>query len=82
MLLPNPRYGDVTPSTNMGQVMAIFLMISGIFYMAMPLTAAASTFYAVHSSYEEKVGRTAGGVAPEEEGELQTQHGEGGGEMG
>ena len=34
--------------------MAIFLMISGSFYMAMPLTAAASTFYTVHERYNER----------------------------
>ncbi len=47
-------YGDVLPVTNIGQVMAIFLMISGTFYMAMPLTAAASTFYQVHEKYQIK----------------------------
>jgi len=65
--LTTTGYGDVTPSTNVGQVMAIFLMISGTFYMSMPLTAAASTFYSVHTSYEEKVGRTA--VAPQDDAE-------------
>jgi hypothetical protein len=33
--------------------MGIFMMIAGQFYMAMPLTAAATTFYQVHSVYEE-----------------------------
>ncbi len=47
-------YGDIVPVTNGGQVMAIFLMLSGTFYMAMPLTAAASTFYTVHEQEKEK----------------------------
>ncbi len=34
--------------------MSIFLMIAGTFYMAMPLTAAASTFYQVHEKYQIK----------------------------
>jgi hypothetical protein len=34
--------------------MAIFLMIFGTFYMAMPLTAAATTFYTVHEKYANK----------------------------
>ncbi len=48
------RYGDVVPVTNIGQVMSIFLMIAGSFYMSMPLTAAASTFYQVHERYQIK----------------------------
>lgn len=43
--------------------MAIFLMISGSFYMAMPLTAAASTFYTVHEKYNEKHGDSAAEIA-------------------
>eukprot|EP01042_Synura_sphagnicola_P011555 gene11555-14751_t len=38
-------YGDIVPVTQGGMAMAIFLMIAGQFYMAMPLTAAATTFY-------------------------------------
>ena len=40
--------------TNAGQVMSIILMLMGSFYLAMPLTAAATTFYTVHMIYEEK----------------------------
>jgi hypothetical protein len=65
-------YGDIVPVTNGGQVMSIFLMLSGTFYMAMPLTAAASTFYAVHEQEKEKTHDAAlaeaagkGAVAPE-----------------
>jgi hypothetical protein len=47
-------YGDMVPITNGGQVMSIFLMVAGTFYMAMPLTAAATTFYNVHERYLEK----------------------------
>jgi len=34
--------------------MAVFLMLVGVCYMSMPLTAAASTFYEVHQKYVEK----------------------------
>lgn len=34
--------------------MSIFIMIAGAFYMAMPLTAAASTFYQVHEHYKRQ----------------------------
>ena len=62
--------------------MAIFLMFSGIFYMAMPLTAAASTFYSVHSKYEEEA-RKAAAVAPDEqEGESTTGGADGNGDGG
>ncbi len=47
------RYGDIVPLTNAGQFMAIFLMISGTFYMSMPLTAAAGTFYQVHQQFNQ-----------------------------
>jgi hypothetical protein len=50
------------PATNVGQVMAIFLMMAGTFYMAMPLTAAASTFYNVHEWYLRS--STSSSVAP------------------
>lgn len=46
-------YGDVVPSTNAGLIMAVFLMLFGAMYMAMPLTAAASVFYGIHESYNE-----------------------------
>lgn len=46
-------YGDIVPSTNAGLVMAVFLMLFGSMYMAMPLTAAASVFYVIHESYNE-----------------------------
>lgn len=48
------RYGDIVAVTNAGQVMTILLMLMGTFYLAMPLTAAASTFYMVHELYNEK----------------------------
>jgi len=47
-------YGDVTPVTNGGQIMTILLMLLGACYMAVPLTAAASTFYQMHSKYLDK----------------------------
>jgi hypothetical protein len=47
-------YGDITPSTNAGLVMAVVLMLFGAMYMAMPLTAAASVFYVIHESYNEQ----------------------------
>lgn len=51
MLTSNTRYGDIVPVTTAGKFLAVCLMVCGIFYMAMPLTAAASTFYAVHEEY-------------------------------
>ena len=48
------RYGDIVPVTNAGQMMTIILMLMGIFYMAMPLTASATTFYRVHEEYQNK----------------------------
>jgi hypothetical protein len=54
--LTSTGYGDVIPVTDMGKFMAIFLLISGTFYLAMPLTAAATTFYNVHETYEDKIG--------------------------
>lgn len=56
--LTTTGYGDVVPQTNAGQVMAIFLMLSGSMYMAMPLTAAASTFYDVHQKYNQAAKRS------------------------
>lgn len=53
-------YGDMTPSTNAGLVMAVFLMLFGSLYMAMPLTAAASVFYVIHESYHENKERKKG----------------------
>jgi hypothetical protein len=53
------RYGDIVPVTNAGQIMSIILMLMGSFYLAMPLTAAASTFYTVHQIYNEKKTKTA-----------------------
>lgn len=51
--LTTTGYGDIVPVTNSGQVMSILLMILGTFYMAMPLTVAASTFYQVHEQFME-----------------------------
>ena len=48
------RFGDIVPVTNAGQIMTIVLMLTGTFYLAMPLTAAASTFYGIHEAYYEK----------------------------
>lgn len=48
------RYGDIVPVTNAGQMMTIVLMLMGIFYMAMPLTASATTFYKVHEEHQNK----------------------------
>lgn len=47
-------YGDIVPITQGGMTIGIFLMIAGQFYMAMPLTATATTFYQVHEQYEEQ----------------------------
>jgi hypothetical protein len=44
----------MVPVSNGGEVMSIFLMVAGTFYMAMPLTAAATTFYNVHEKYALK----------------------------
>jgi hypothetical protein len=55
--------------TNAGQVMTIILMLMGSFYLAMPLTAAASTFYRVHESYNEKRKRNAAAAAEAKEKE-------------
>eukprot|EP01032_Pedospumella_encystans_P017450 gene17450-19885_t len=52
--LTTTGYGDIVAVTNAGQVMTIILMLVGQFYMAMPLTAAASTFYSVHEIYNAK----------------------------
>ena len=47
-------YGEIVPSTNAGLMMAVFLMLFGAMYMAMPLTAAASVFFVIHETYNEK----------------------------
>eukprot|EP00602_Paraphysomonas_sp_CaronLab_P005023 CAMPEP_0185031144 /NCGR_PEP_ID=MMETSP1103-20130426/18444_1 /TAXON_ID=36769 /ORGANISM="Paraphysomonas bandaiensis, Strain Caron Lab Isolate" /LENGTH=962 /DNA_ID=CAMNT_0027566563 /DNA_START=709 /DNA_END=3597 /DNA_ORIENTATION=- len=52
--LTSVGYGEIVPVTNIGQIMSIFLMLFGAFYLAMPLTVAASTFWEVHQSYLEK----------------------------
>lgn len=49
--LTTTGYGDYTPVTNIGQIMAIFIMLAGAFYMAMPLTAAASVFFKAHTDH-------------------------------
>mmetsp|Transcript_3920 Transcript_3920/g.8935 ORF Transcript_3920/g.8935 Transcript_3920/m.8935 type:complete len:364 (+) Transcript_3920:88-1179(+) len=52
-------YGDVVPVTNAGRMMSIMLMLLGSFYLAMPLTAVGSTFFAMHQEYQKK--KDAGG---------------------
>jgi hypothetical protein len=52
--LSSTGYGDMVPVTNLGQIFAIFLMLFGAFYMAMPLTVVATTFWESHQSYLEK----------------------------
>eukprot|EP00602_Paraphysomonas_sp_CaronLab_P010717 CAMPEP_0185039296 /NCGR_PEP_ID=MMETSP1103-20130426/36005_1 /TAXON_ID=36769 /ORGANISM="Paraphysomonas bandaiensis, Strain Caron Lab Isolate" /LENGTH=1209 /DNA_ID=CAMNT_0027578127 /DNA_START=65 /DNA_END=3694 /DNA_ORIENTATION=- len=52
--LTSVGYGEIVPVTNIGQVMSIFLMLFGAFYLAMPLTVAANTFWDVHQLYLEK----------------------------
>jgi hypothetical protein len=47
--LTTTGYGDKVPVTNLGQVFAIFLMLFGIVYMAMPLTATSSSFWRAHT---------------------------------
>jgi len=44
-------YGDRWPITNGGQFINLFLMLAGSMYLSMPLTVAASTFYAAHQRY-------------------------------
>jgi hypothetical protein len=47
-------YGDITPVTNTGQMMNVFLMLSGICFMAVPLTTMASTFYQIFEKYNKR----------------------------
>lgn len=51
--LTSVGYGDLTPITNLGQLISIFLMLFGAIYLAMPLTVAAATFWSVHQAYME-----------------------------
>jgi hypothetical protein len=62
--LTTTGYGDIVPVTNGGQIMAIFLMLAGSFYMAMPLTAAASTFYTEHEREKERYADSVVAPAP------------------
>jgi hypothetical protein len=52
--LSSTGYGDMVPVTNLGQIFAIFLMLFGAFYLAMPLTVVATTFWECHQNYLEK----------------------------
>lgn len=52
--LTTTGYGDITPATNAGLIMTVFLMLFGAIYMAMPLTVSATTFYKVHEMYQKK----------------------------
>ena len=52
--LTSVGYGDIVPTTNLGQFMTVFLMLFGAMYLSMPLTVAATTFWDVHQSYLEK----------------------------
>lgn len=61
--LTSTGYGDIVPATNLGQVMSIVLMLFGAIYLAMPLTAAATTFYAVHEAYNAQRNRKNAKVA-------------------
>jgi hypothetical protein len=47
-------YGAIIPVTNLGKLMDVIVMLAGACYMSMPLTAAASTFYAIFEEYHEK----------------------------
>jgi hypothetical protein len=49
--LTSVGYGDLTPITNLGQLISIVLMLFGAIYLAMPLTVAAATFWSVHQAY-------------------------------
>lgn len=51
--LTTTGYGDFVPVTNSGLVMAVFIMLFGAIYMAMPLTVSATTFCLVHELYQE-----------------------------
>ncbi len=51
--LTSTGYGDIVPSTNLGEIMTVFLMLFGAMYMAMPLAAASTVFYAIHDSYHD-----------------------------
>ena len=52
--LTSVGYGDIVPTTNLGQFMTVFLMLFGAMYLSMPLTVAATTFWDVHQTYLEK----------------------------
>jgi hypothetical protein len=49
--LTSVGYGDLSPITNLGQLISIVLMLFGAIYLAMPLTVAAATFWSVHQAY-------------------------------
>lgn len=48
------RYGDYSPVTIAGKAFSILLMLGGLFYLTMPITAAASTFYHYHEKYNRR----------------------------
>jgi hypothetical protein len=53
--LTSTGYGEMVPVTNIGQVFAIFLMLFGAFYMAMPLTVVATTFWEAHQAFLDRL---------------------------
>jgi hypothetical protein len=50
-------YGDYWPVTNVGQVMAVLLMLAGMCIMSMPLGTASSTFYTIFQRTHDTKGK-------------------------
>ena len=55
--LTTTGYGDYTPVTNVGQVMAVLLMLFGICIMSMPLGTASNTFYTIFKRTHDTKGK-------------------------
>jgi hypothetical protein len=50
-------YGDYWPVTNVGQVLAVLLMLAGMCIMSMPLGTASSTFYTIFKRTHDTKGK-------------------------
>lgn len=55
--LTTTGYGDYTPVTNVGQVMAVLLMLAGMCIMSMPLGTASNTFYTIFQRTHDTKGK-------------------------
>jgi hypothetical protein len=62
--LTSTGYGDMVPETNIGNFMAVLIMLFGSLYMAMPLTAASTAFYQIHQHYDDQMNKSSAIVAP------------------